>query len=172
MVMLKPKNILVPVDFSAQSEQSLKAAMKLATEAGARVYALHVIASSMVQCIDDYCLGDDLVTQMGSSRSAQSTDDYAVTDVMVKQMDALLEKKATDMMAALLRKIRGSMQVKLTPIIKKGVPYEVILDEAKKKSIDMIIIPPHGKASIKDFFLGSTVDKVVRQAKCTVIVAR
>jgi len=172
MVMMKPKSILVPVDFSAQSEQALKDAVELAKQTDARIYVLHVIASNLVQCIDDYCLNDDLVRQMGASRSAQITDDYAVTETMIKQIDSLLVKKSQEMMTALIDKIPGAKQVKLTQEIKKGVPYQEILNEQKKMEIDMIIIPPHGKAGIKEFFLGSTVDKVVRQAGCTVIVAK
>jgi nucleotide-binding universal stress UspA family protein len=170
--MLKPKNILVPVDFSAQSETALKDAVKLAKQSGAKVYVLHVIANNMVQCIDDYCLNDDLVKQMGASRAAQSTDDYAVTPSMMKQIDDLMMKKSQDMMTALIKKIPGSRQVKIIPEIKKGVPYQEILNAQKKKSIDMIVIPPHGRSGIKEFFLGSTVDKVVRHARCTVIVAK
>jgi len=169
---LKPKNILVPVDFSEHSEQALKEAVKLAKESGAKVYALHVIANNMVQCIDDYCLSDNLVKQMGASRAAQSTDDYAVTPTMMKQVDDLLMKKSQDMMAALLSKIPGSRQVKIIPEIKKGVPYLEILNAEKKMAIDLIVIPPHGKSGIKEYFLGSTVDKVVNHARCTVIVAK
>jgi len=172
MVMVKPKNILVPVDFSAQSERALQDAVEVAKQSGAQIFVLHVIANNLVQCIDDYCLNDDLVKQMGASRSAQSTDDYAVTETMVKQIDTLLEKRSHEMMTALIGKIPGTKQVKLTAEIKKGVPYQKILEEQKKKSIDMIIIPPHGKAGIKEFFLGSTVDKVVNQAGCTVVVAK
>jgi universal stress protein A len=172
MVMVKPKNILVPVDFSAQSETALKEAVELAKQSDAQVYVLHVIASNLVQCIDDYCLNDDLVKQMGASRAAQSTDDYAVTQTMVKQIDALLTKKSQEMMTALINKIPGSKQVKIIPEIKTGVPYQEILDEQKKRAIDMIVIPPHGKSGIKEFFLGSTVDKVVKHAGCTVIVAK
>ena len=172
MVMVRPKNILVPVDFSAQSESALKDAIELAKQSDAKVYVLHVIANNLVQCIDDYCLNDDLVKQMGASRAAQSTDDYSVTQTMVNQIDDLMMKKSQEMMTALINKIPGSKQVKVIPEVVKGVPYQAILDEQKKKSIDMIVIPPHGKSGIKEFFLGSTVDKVVRHAGCTVIVSK
>ena len=172
MVMVKPKNILVPIDFSAQSERALKDAVELAKQANAQVFVLHVIESNLVQCMDDYCLTNDLVKQISASSKAQSTDDYAVTETMVKQIDDLMEKKSREMMTALIDKIPGARQVKIIPEIKKGIPYQVILEEQKKNSIDMIIIPPHGKAGFKEFFLGSTVDKVVNHADCTVVVAR
>jgi nucleotide-binding universal stress UspA family protein len=172
MVMIKPKNILVPVDFSAQSETALKDAVELAKDSGAQVYVLHVIANNLVQCIDDYCLNDELIKQMGASRAAQSTDDYAVTLSMVKQIDELMIKKSQEMMTALINKIPGAKQVTIIPLVKKGIPCHEILDVQKKKAIDMIIIPPHGKSGIKEFFLGSTVDKVVRQAGCTVVVVK
>jgi universal stress protein A len=172
MVMVKPKNILVPVDFSAQSETALKDAVELAKQSDAQVYVLHVVANNLVQCIDDYCLNDELIKQMGASRPAQSTDDYAITQSMVQQIDELMIKKSREMMTTLISKIPGAKQVKIIQEVKKGVPYQAILDEQREKSIDMIVIPPHGKSGIKEFFLGSTVDKVVRHAGCTVIVAK
>jgi len=172
MAMLKPKNILVPVDFSQQSERALHEAVDLARQSNAQVFVLHVISGTVVQCMDDYCLANDLVKQISASSKAQSTDDYAVTETMVKQIDAMVEKKSREMMTALIDKIPGARTVKVIPEIKKGTPYQVILEEEKKKSIDMIIIPPHGKAGFKDFFLGSTVDKVVNNAGCTVVVVK
>jgi nucleotide-binding universal stress UspA family protein len=170
--MVKPKNILVPVDFSAQSEAVVKDAIDLAKQSDARLYILHVIENNIVQCIDDYCLNEDLIKQMGASKSAQSTDDYAVTQTMVKQIDEAMVKKSLEMMKTLIDKIPGSNQIKIIPEVRKGSPYQEILNEQKERSIDLIIIPPHGKAGIKEFFLGSTVERVVRQAKCTVIVAK
>jgi nucleotide-binding universal stress UspA family protein len=169
---VKPNNILVPVDFSVQSEAALTDAIELAKQSGARVYVLHVIESNMVQCIDDYCLNEDLIKQMGASRSAQSTDGYAVTQTMMKQIDETMVKKSQEMMKTLIDKIPGAEQVKIIPEVRKGSPYQEILNEQKERSIDLIIIPPHGKSGIKEFFLGSTVERVVRQAACTVIVAK
>ena len=52
-----------------------------------------------------------------------------------------------------------------------GRPYEVILASAKRIGADLIVIGPH-QPGTEDYFLGSTASRVVRFAKCSVLVVR
>ena len=58
-----------------------------------------------------------------------------------------------------------------TAIIRNGNPYRTILDMADKEEADLIIIGSH-KPGVGAYFLGSTADKVVRHAKCSVFIIR
>lgn len=58
-----------------------------------------------------------------------------------------------------------------TVIIRNGNPYRTILDMAEKEKVDLIIIGSH-KPGVGAYFLGSTADKVVRHAKCSVFIIR
>ena len=55
--------------------------------------------------------------------------------------------------------------------IRSGHAYKTILDVAQEKGVDLIIIASH-RPGLQDYFLGSTAAKVVRHAKCSVLVIR
>ena len=89
---------------------------------------------------------------------------------------------AAEMPAGILEQSRQSMQVELQAIanaasikaevvIRSGHPYRTILDKAEEGEVDLIIIASH-KPGLQDYFLGSTAAKVVRHAKCSVLVVR
>jgi len=55
--------------------------------------------------------------------------------------------------------------------IRTGRPYKKILEVAGETDTDLIIIASH-QPGLEDYFLGSTASKVVRHAKCSVLVVR
>lgn len=65
-----------------------------------------------------------------------------------------------------------SKKVKVLFDIKKGMPAETILREEKAKKIDLIVIASHGKSGILKQLIGSVADKVVKGAKCPVVVVK
>ena len=56
--------------------------------------------------------------------------------------------------------------------IKIGNPSLEIVDYAKKNKIDLIVIASHGRTGLNRFLLGSVTERVVRLAKCPVLVWR
>jgi len=70
-----------------------------------------------------------------------------------------------------LTAIAGSAGENTTIEIRSGHPYQTILQVAEEFSADLIIIASH-KPGMQDYFLGSTAAKVVRHAKCSVLVER
>ena len=61
--------------------------------------------------------------------------------------------------------------VKARSIVGEGTVYEVILDMSKKVGADLIVVAA-GRDDLKDFLLGPNAARVVRHAKCTVMVVR
>ncbi|MGD1941250.1 MAG: universal stress protein [Leptolyngbyaceae cyanobacterium] len=61
-------------------------------------------------------------------------------------------------------------QIKFTVTI--GNPSSEIIDYAEHNQIDLIVIPSSGRTGISRFFLGSVAERVVRFAKCPVLVVR
>ena len=55
--------------------------------------------------------------------------------------------------------------------VRAGHPYKTILEVADKTGAELIIIASH-QPGLEDYFLGSTAAKVVRHAKCSVLVVR
>ena len=55
--------------------------------------------------------------------------------------------------------------------VRHGVPHREILDAATETKADLIIVASH-KPGLEDYLLGSTAGKVVRHARCSVLVVR
>jgi len=89
---------------------------------------------------------------------------------------------AAELPAGLLEQSRAQSEADLKAVatasgiamdveIRSGHPYKTILEVAEEKAADLIIIASH-RPGLQDYFLGSTAAKVVRHAKCSVLVIR
>lgn len=70
-----------------------------------------------------------------------------------------------------MKAIANASSMKTEVEVRSGHSYNTILDVAKEKNVDLIIIASHSPG-LQDYFLGSTAAKVVRHAKCSVLVVR
>ena len=64
------------------------------------------------------------------------------------------------------------MGVEVQKILKLGSPSETILNVAKSLKVHTIVVGSEGRKGIKRVLLGSVAENVVRNAECTVLVAR
>ncbi|MDA7945955.1 MAG: universal stress protein [Hyphomicrobiaceae bacterium] len=60
---------------------------------------------------------------------------------------------------------------KIATEVRSGNPATAILDAAEEIGADLIIIASH-RPGLQDYLLGSTAGRVVRHAKCSVLVLR
>ena len=58
------------------------------------------------------------------------------------------------------------------PIVNFGKPYQEIVQAAKDRGADLILIATHSYTGLKYMQLGSTTERVVRYAPCPVLVVR
>jgi nucleotide-binding universal stress UspA family protein len=70
-----------------------------------------------------------------------------------------------------LRAIADAANINADVEVRAGHPYKTILEVADKTGAELIIIASH-LPGLEDYFLGSTAAKVVRHAKCSVLVVR
>lgn len=146
--MFAPKNILVPTDFSSSSDKALKRAVDIALQHKSKIYVLHVV-DEIMQCAVDYCL------------------DVSVVKQVEKQSLKFAGEKLRKMVKALA--LPKGMQIAVD--IKVGDTYETILKEQQNKRIDLIVIGSRGKKGLIHH-LGSIADKVMRGAKCPVLLVK
>jgi len=139
-------HMLVPIDFSPDAEQALDYAIALAQKLQAHVTLLHVIQLPLG-------VGAD----MGVWPSPAFFDELEAA--IMGDMEGYL---ARDTAAGLA----GEM------VVVPGVPFQEILDTAKKRQVDLIIMGTHGRTGLKHVLLGSVAEKVVRLAPCPVLIAR
>ncbi|WP_035994623.1 universal stress protein [Leptolyngbya sp. KIOST-1] len=57
-------------------------------------------------------------------------------------------------------------------VVSVGNPSSEIIDYAEANGIDLIVISSHGRTGLSRFFLGSVAERVVRFARCPVLVLR
>jgi len=62
--------------------------------------------------------------------------------------------------------------VEVEKILKLGIPADTILNVAKILNVHTIIVGSEGKKGVKRVLLGSVAENIVRNAHCTVLVAR
>ena len=139
-------HVLVPIDFSPYAEQALDYAIALAQKLQAHVTLLHVIQPPLG-------VGAD----MGVWPSPAFFDELEAA--IMCDMEGYLARVTAAGLA-------GEM------VVVPGVPFQEILDTAKKRQVDLIIMGTHGRTGLKHVLLGSVAEKVVRLAPCPVLIAR
>ena len=149
--MFAPKKILVPTDFSVYADNALKQAIDIAKQNKAKIYLFHAIDDGFQQCAVDYCLDEGAVQKI-YKESIKNAQDKLHQEV----------KKITD----------SNSKIEIVYDAKRGIPYEEILKEQEEKGIDLIVIASHGKTGILKNLIGGVVDKVVKRAKCQVLLVR
>jgi universal stress protein F len=87
------------------------------------------------------------------------------------ELPAGLLEKSLESSQAELKAIANAAGMKMQVEVRTGHSYNTILEVAKEKNADLIIIASH-RPGLQDYFLGSTAAKVVRHANCSVLVVR
>lgn len=80
-------------------------------------------------------------------------------DVSVKDADAKLAE------------LDGRFGANAKKLVRTGSPAREIIDVAEKEGADLIIIASH-RPDFSNYLIGATADRVVRHAKCSVLVDR
>lgn len=144
--MIDLKTILYPTDFSEYSDHARPYAIEMARKFGAKVLLVHAMP------IPTYSVGYEV-----------SIDLKSVHDEM--------EASATKRLNEISEAIRAD-GVEVETLLAVGTPFVEVLNVARDREVDLIIIPTHGYGPIKHLLLGSTAERVVRGAPCPVLTIR
>src|ERR1700722_18708494 len=74
-----------------------------------------------------------------------------------------------DKLAAMVPK---GLPVQVERLVVHGMPAEVIVQVAKDKHCDLIVLGSHGRKGLARFFYGNVADSVARSAPCPVLALR
>jgi nucleotide-binding universal stress UspA family protein len=138
------KRVLVAYDFSDYSELALNYGLSLAQENQAELHLLHVLPpfSLAEPEIAWYPIGDEGTYHKAARRLQQAVSGEAHLWCDVKHA------------------------------VSEGQPYREILNYTERNDIDLICIGAQGAGFGMRTLFGSNVDRVLRQARCPVLVAR
>lgn len=70
-----------------------------------------------------------------------------------------------------LKAIAKAAGIKPDIEVRSGAAHNAILDQAEKLEADLILVGSH-KPGLEDYLLGSTAARIVRHARCSVLVIR
>jgi nucleotide-binding universal stress UspA family protein len=137
--------ILVAVDGSACADNAFESAIELAKKFGSKLYAIGVVHVPSM-------LGVDKET--------------------MRALEGQLQIEARLMLSKYYAFARSKYGIEIETILAQGSPSHVIVDTAKAKDVDLIVIGSRGLSGIKGLLLGSVSHDVVRSAKQPVLVVR
>jgi nucleotide-binding universal stress UspA family protein len=141
------KKILVPTDFSENAYQALTVALQIAKKIDAEIVLLHVNEQiSAVMPVSEYYY----------------TYDRALEERYLNMVHENLERMLNDVATK-----AGAQNVRTAVM---GGPFTSIINEVvQTEGIDLIVMGTKGASGLKEFFVGSNTEKIVRTAKCPVL---
>jgi len=141
--MIRIQRILVPVDFSESTGMLLDWATHLSREHSAALTLLHAYHLPVeFQQIEGAYLPPDFWTRVGSDAERS----------LARLSEALRSRGVTSETA-----------------LCEGYAGTVIVEEAARREIDLIVIGTHGLSGLKHLLLGSIAERVVQKAPCPVL---
>lgn len=146
--------ILYPTDFSEKSKHALGMVKKL-REAGASIVYL-------VHCID--------IREVNTMAEMEGFSSIQYTSIL-EEINAELRKKAEEKLATITKELTN-LGFKVEERLVNGIPFKEILRIAEKEKVDAIVMGSTGKGLLAEVLLGSTSDKVVREAQVPVIIVK
>ena len=147
--MFNVDKIVVPTDFSDYSDLALKRALDLAEACDAKIFLVHVVADA-----------PDIFKLDRFNTEGQ------------KKIMKELEKQSKEFFEKQLAKFPQAQNMDIETQVLRGIPSKEILDLQKKISADMLVISTHGQTAIEEFLWGNTASKIIRYAKCSVLVVK
>lgn len=149
--MLPITSILWPSDGEKPSLMALKAAVEIAREFKARLYALRVVNQ-----VPPLVLGTAYVSM-----------DIKAFDVPLYQQE-LVKNAEVDLSQTVKEQVPPEIEVVVNVAV--GLPAEVINDFAQKNNIDLIVMATHGRTGFSRLMIGSVAEKTIRHSSIPLLV--
>ncbi len=144
------KTILIPSDFSKEANFALDFGIQLAEKNQAKLVLLHVVEYPIGATIDP--IGVSL-PQPGDAQFIET-----------------LMKNGKEKMEELQAKVNDPIPVET--IVEMGNPYLNIASVIEDQDVDLVVMGTKGATGLKEVFIGSNAEKVVRNVHCPVIAIK
>lgn len=148
MKKLSIQNIVVPIDFSKMSVQTIQIARRLALRFGASIHVANV---------RHFNYAADFVTPAPPVVPFSFMPDQNGEQSVLEELQSMARECA----------VSASCHV-----LTGGPPFDEICRLAQTIPADLIVMPTHGRTGLKHVFLGSTAERIVQHSSCPVLVTR
>jgi len=139
------KTIIVPIDFSEQAENALKVAASLAKRHASQILVVHMLE-----------LNEAIIS---STEGFYQEHTVFLLKLAEKRMKEFLDKPYLE-------------GIKVTPVIKHFKVFGELNEIADKHGADLVIMGSHGTDGLKEIFIGSNAERVVRNSEIPVLVIK
>ncbi len=147
------RNILVPTDGSALSLKAAREAARLAKGSKARMTAFYAI--------------EPFYPPPASEAAIVYPEIYSEEEYRKHA-----EKAAGAALGKVEAEARASGVTAETKFVTASAPWKAIIDEARKRKCDLIVMASHGRGGLASALLGSETLKVLTHSKTPVLVCR
>jgi nucleotide-binding universal stress UspA family protein len=140
--------VLVASDFSEAADEAIRQAHEWAIRSDRELSALHVMGTAPMHAL------------------------FPKLHVQDAAEFVTLEKELAERLSERIRRCTGREVQSSRVHVDYGNPYVVIVRKAEEMGASLLVIGGSGATGLKRVFLGSVAEKVVRNAHCSVLVAR
>lgn len=142
--MAKKEIYLVPIDFSRGADKAFDYALRFARAGPAKLVALHVVPAELIY-----------------PPTGGRFDFYR-----------LLEREALGNFKKLTKR-KGLKPAECELVLARGTDFaDIIVRQAKRLRVSMIIMGSHGRTGLRRFILGSVAERTLRYADCPVLIVK
>jgi len=149
------RRILVPTDFSDCSERALRVALSMASRQNSDVHLLHI---SPRPASGTYESDKDTKAEV----KALETNEGALKTAYGEAAKEVSEATGLPVLA----------ETAVHYLVAGGAPADEIVRIAEEIHADLIVLGTHGRTSVKEFFVGSTAERVLKNAYCNVLAVK
>ena len=165
--------ILVPVDFSPASDEHIKAGQAVEIDGQFIEFSPSSLRSvALASDLARASLGTLVLLHVTPALNYSTMYAGNLSVGLSAQVLSEVHEAAQKTSVAALEVLsqRYCAGVKVIIEARPGVALSVIIEEAGDKSADLIVLAASGRSRVARFFVGSTADRVIREATCPVLV--
>lgn len=123
----------------------------------------------------DFSTRSDRALRRATLLARQASAEIVLVNVVDSDQPVRLRQAEEREAAALLSEIANTVHsadgVPCEFRLAVGEPFEAIVDVADEVGADLVIMGPHRRQALRDIFIGTTVERTIRQSRLPVIMA-
>ncbi len=150
----KISKIMVAIDFSVYSRDTLEYAVQTAALTDARMVLLNIINQKQIDAME-------------KAVNAEHPNRFDLAKFLGEEIDRRKMKLKT-----LIKGIPMLDDVPVKIRIGHGVPHVEILEAVKRENVDFLVFGPKGRTDFKEFLFGSVAEKLFRHSPVPVMSVR
>ena len=144
MIITKPKDILVPTDFSETASHALRYASGLAQTLGARLTVVY---------------SDRFMPPIDYTATVGAWDESSFAQMKARAEEQLQRDAETNI----------DPSVPYDTVVRVAAPLDGITDQARESGAGLIVMGTHGRSGLRRVIIGSVTEAVMRRAEVPVI---